>query len=100
MFGLKFRIRYNYTQFYPVLKFLPRGVYFSLDGWKVTPPLRGSTAPIHTKIICDHTIAIINKFQFQNVWLKISYYVQLHAVLSYTTVLKNFEKNSNNRRTC
>ena len=35
------------------------------------PPYRESIAPIHTKIIYDHTIAIINKyFEFQNDGLK------------------------------
>ena len=36
------------------------------------PPIGRCTAPKHTKIIYDHTIAIINNFfKFHNDWLKI-----------------------------
>ena len=45
--------------------FLPRKGYF--------PTYRGSIAPIHTKIMYDFTIVIINKyFYLKNDWLKIS----------------------------
>ena len=44
---------------------------FFSGGVTSPPPCGGSIAPIHTKIMYDLTIAIINKcFEFQNDWLK------------------------------
>ena len=72
------------------------GKNFSPGGGVTSTFTEGVFPPCVQKIIYDLTIAIINKcFEFQNDQLKNLYWVQWHALSSYTTALKK-SKISNN----